>query len=48
MQHKGSKLKERLQERSVWNSPERLTLQADIEKLQIPKNLLTFIASSKN
>ncbi|CAO3677177.1 unnamed protein product [Rhizopus stolonifer] len=48
MQHKSNKLKERLQERSVWNGPERLTLQADIEKLQIPKNLLTFIVPSKN
>ncbi|EIE81059.1 hypothetical protein RO3G_05764 [Rhizopus delemar RA 99-880] len=40
MQHKSNQLKTRLEERSVWNSPERQRLQTDIEKLQIPNQLI--------
>ncbi|KAG1380441.1 hypothetical protein G6F61_004055 [Rhizopus arrhizus] len=40
MQHKSNQLKIRLEERSVWNSPERQRLLTDIEKLQIPNQLI--------
>lgn len=43
MQHKGNQLRERLEVRSVWNSPERSILQTDMEKLQIPDHLLDLL-----
>ncbi len=43
MQHKSNQLRERLEVRSVWNSPERGILQTDMEKLQIPDHLLDLL-----
>ena len=46
MQHKKTLLKEQLEIRSVWNSPERPKIQERIEKLNIPSNLVDLLPSS--
>ncbi|CEG74577.1 hypothetical protein RMATCC62417_09764 [Rhizopus microsporus] len=43
MQRKTNLLKDKLEERTVWNSPERYKIQEDIEKLKIPDHLLELI-----
>ncbi|KAI9279259.1 hypothetical protein BY458DRAFT_553782, partial [Sporodiniella umbellata] len=47
MQRQRIQLQDKLKERRIWNSPERPQYIADIERLQLPKNLLAFLDHSK-